>query len=106
MRSPQFIRDCNLRDSRSDRGGSYDVGRRLLKAVITVLAMLLSTALVAFGGFLCIWGGFIALRVTEDYKDSPDSTYLMIGISMLAIGLVFVAAGLYMATNAFLAKSK
>jgi hypothetical protein len=66
-----------------------------------LLVILLSSILVMFGGFLSVWGGYIALKIFADYKDSPDSTYLTIGIPLVAVGLIGVAAGLAMA-NALL----
>lgn len=53
----------------------------------------LAGLLLAFGSFFCVWGSYVALKVFDDYKDSPDSTYLMFGIPLLAFGSIFVTAG-------------
>jgi hypothetical protein len=51
-----------------------------------LLAILLSGILLAIGSFFCVWGGYVALKVFDDYKDSSDSTYLIFGMPLLAFG--------------------
>jgi len=65
----------------------------MTKLIGRLLAILLSGILLALGGFFCVWGGYVALKVFDDYKDSSDSTYLIFGTPLLAIGLILVAAG-------------
>jgi len=56
-----------------------------------ILAMLTALAPTALGGFLCLWGGFVASRVFVGYKDSPDSTYILVGS---LVGSLLIVPGL------------
>jgi peptidoglycan/LPS O-acetylase OafA/YrhL len=49
--------------------------------------------LVVIAAFLAFYGGFIISIIFDDYKDSPDSTYLTVGGTSLAIsGMLAMAA--------------
>jgi hypothetical protein len=41
-------------------------------------------------------GGAIIANLWADYKDSPDSTYIMFGAPLLAVALACVVGGLFM----------
>ena len=44
--------------------------------------------------FLAWYGGFIISIIFDDYKDSPDSTYLTIGGGLLGMSALFATAAL------------
>jgi peptidoglycan/LPS O-acetylase OafA/YrhL len=50
--------------------------------------------LVVIAAFLAFYGGFIISIIFDDYKDSPDSTYLTVGGTSLAISGMLATAAL------------
>jgi hypothetical protein len=54
----------------------------------------LSTLLLTAAALLWAWGGFIALKVFDDYKDSTDAAYLMLGSLLALVGTVLAGAAL------------
>ncbi|HJX61186.1 MAG TPA: hypothetical protein VJ578_01330 [Dehalococcoidia bacterium] len=54
----------------------------------------LAIPLVVVAVFLAWYGGFIIFIIFDDYKDSPDSTYLTVGGTSLAIAGMFATAAL------------
>jgi len=60
---------------------------RLAKLAIAV-------PLAAIAAFLAWYGGFVISNVFDEYKDSPDATYIAIGGASLAIAALFASAAL------------
>lgn len=60
---------------------------RLAKLAIAV-------SLAAIAAFLAWYGGFAIFNVFDEYKDSPDATYIAIGGASLAVAALFASAAL------------
>lgn len=50
--------------------------------------------LAAIAAFLAWYGGFVISNVFDEYKDSPDSTYIGIGGASLGVSVLFATAAL------------
>ena len=56
--------------------------------------LVVTIPLAVIAAFLAWYGGFIISIVFDEYKDSPDSTYLTIGGALLSISALFATAAL------------
>lgn len=56
--------------------------------------LVVAVPLVVIAALLAFYGGFIISIIFDDYKDSPDSTYLVVGGTSLAISGMFATAAL------------
>jgi len=66
--------------------------RSSTKWYVTKLAIAIPLGIIA--AFLAFYGAFIISIIFDDYKDSPDSTYLTTGGALLGISALFAAAAL------------
>ena len=63
-----------------------------MKWYLAKLAIAIPLGMIA--AFLAFYGGFIILIIFDEYKDSPDSTYLTMGGALLGISALFATAAL------------
>ena len=68
------------------------------KGHLAKLAIAIPLGIIA--AFLAFYGGFIISIIFDDYKDSPDSTYLTIGGGLLGISALFATAALLTVSTA------
>ena len=66
--------------------------RSWAKGHLARLAIAIPLGIIA--AFLAWYGGFIISIIFDDYKDSPDSAYLGVGGTSLAISALFATAAL------------
>jgi len=66
--------------------------RSSMKSHLAKLAIAIPLGVVAV--LLAFYGGFIISIIFDDYKDSPDSAYLGVGGTSLAISALFASAAL------------